>query len=121
MAMERKKYLTTRILDTHGRIGPFFAKEFLFVFLATTGLFFLILLVSSFIPLPESLLIKAPVGFLLLVGFIRFFLIKKITSPWYIHQWVLHYFLKPHSIIANSLVVKRFKLCFPIRPGKRNQ
>ena len=107
---ENNKLLSTRILDYHGKIGPFFFKEFLFVFLGCASLFFLVLLISLFIPNKGILLILIPGIFLLLVSVIRFVLIKRVTSPWYIHKWVSQRFLRPKHILADSTNTSKKKL-----------
>ena len=85
---EKEKLLSTRILDHHGKIGPFFFKEFLVVFLACVNLFFMVLLLSLFIEMHSSLLLVVPSAFLLFAGLIRFVIIQKITSPCYLHKWM---------------------------------
>ena len=107
--------MSTRVLDRHGRIGPFFFKEFLFVTLGCAILYFLILEVSLFVPLKKSLLIVLPASFLTLVSLVRFIFIKKVDSPWYIHKWVAYRFLMPQSIEANSFPRKKIKLCMLIK------
>ena len=86
--LEKDKLLSTRILDHHGKIGPFFFKEFLVVFLACVNLFFMVLLLSLFIEMNSSLLLVVPSAFLLFAGLIRFVIIQKITSPCYLHKWM---------------------------------
>ena len=85
---EKDKLLSTRILDHHGKIGPFFFKEFLVVFLACVSLFFMVLLLSLFIEMNSSLLLGIPSAFLLFAGLIRFVIIQKVTSPWYLYKWM---------------------------------
>ena len=82
---EKDKLLSTRILDHHGKIGPFFFNEFLIVFLACVSLFFIILLLSLFIEINSSLLLAMPSAFLLSIALIRFLIIQKVTSPYYIN------------------------------------
>jgi hypothetical protein len=113
--MEKGKLLTTRLLDTHGKIGPFFFTEFMVVFLGCASLYFLVLFVSLFIPLKGFLLIVVPVGCLLLVSLVRLICTRKIDSPWHVHRWVLYRFLQPGSIIADQLGSPVDKLCFPVR------
>jgi hypothetical protein len=103
---ENNKLLSTSILDHHGKIGPFFFKEFLFVFLGCACLFFLVLLLSIFTHVKGILLLLIPGAFLLLVGVTRFLLAKKVSSPWYIHKWVSQQFLRPKHILANSFPKK---------------
>ena len=103
----KSKLRSTRILDHHGKIGPFFFKEFLVVFLGCAGLFFLVLLCSLFIEIPSSLLLLVPGSFLLVVSLIRFVLIRKVTSPWYLHKWVANRWLKPKHIRADTLKKQR--------------
>ena len=98
---ENNKLISTSILDQQGKIGPFFFKEFIVVFLGCSSLFFMILLLSIFIKVHSILLLLIPGTFLLVVGLIRFMLSKKITSPWYLHQWVARRFLKPKHILAD--------------------
>ena len=104
---EKDKLLTTRILDHHGKIGPFFFKEFLVVFLACVSLFFMVLLLSLFIEMHSSLLLGIPSAFLLFAGLIRFVIIQKVTSPWYLHKWVANRWLKPKAIRADVMQVKK--------------
>jgi len=99
---ENNKLLSTSILDHHGKIGPFFFKEFLFVFLGCACLFFFVLLLSIFMQIKGILLLLIPGTFLLLVSLIRFLLAKKISSPWYIHKWVSRQFLRPEHILADT-------------------
>ena len=106
------KLLSTRILDTHGRIGPFFFKEFLVVFLGVVLLFFGIVFLDLFIPVKRILFIAVPGSFLILISLVRFVFIKKIDSPWYIHKWIAGYWLKPNSIKADSITNRHQKLCF---------
>jgi hypothetical protein len=113
--MEKGQLLSTRILDTHGKIGPFFFKEFLFVFLGFSLLFFSILVIDLFIHVKRSLLLGIPGTFLLLISLLRWVFIKKIDSPWYIHKWVAYRFFKPKSIIADSLSLHQNKICFLIK------
>jgi hypothetical protein len=112
--MEKGKLLTTRLLDTHGKIGPFFFKEFLVVFLGCASLYFLVLFVSLFIPLKGILVLGVPGVFLLLVSLVRIICTRKIDSPWHVHRWFLYRFLQPGSIIADQLGSPVDKLCFPI-------
>ena len=100
--MEKGALLTTKILDSHGKIGPFFFKEFIFVFLGCTALFFSVLLLSLLMPVKGILLIGLPAAFLLLISLVRFLVIKKIDTPWYIHKWIAYRFIRPQRIIANS-------------------
>ena len=104
---KHKELLSTRILDHHGKIGPFFFKEFLFVFLACTSLFFLVLGASLFMEIPSSLLLLVPGAFLFVVSLIRFVLIRKAASPWYLHKWVATRWLKPKHIRADTLKKQR--------------
>ena len=100
---EKYQLLSTRILDYHGKIGPFFFKEFLFVFLGCASLFFLVLLISLFMHIKGILLPFIPGTFLLIVSLLRFVFIKKVTSPWYLHKWVSQRFLRPKHILADTL------------------
>jgi len=109
--MKKGALLTTKILDSHGKIGPFFFKEFIFVFLGCTSLFFAVLLFSLFMPVPGILLIGLPAAFLLLISLVRLLVIKKIDSPWYIHQWIARRFIRPRHIIANTRS-SQSTLCF---------
>ena len=111
---EKEKLLSTRILDHHGKIGPFFFKEFLVVFLACVNLFFMVLLLSLFIDMNSSLLLVVPSAFLLFVGLIRFLIIQKVTSPWYLHKWVANRWLKPKHIRADVLKTKKIPTSTPI-------
>jgi hypothetical protein len=113
--MEKGKMMSTRVLDKHGRIGPFFFKEFLFVTVGCAILYFVILEVSLFVPLKKSLLIVLPLSCLALVSLLRFVFIKKVDSPWYIHKWVAYRFLVPQHIKADSFARKKFKLCLLIK------
>jgi hypothetical protein len=61
--MDRGQLLSTRILDTHGKIGPFLFKEFLFVFFRLYLLVLFILLLDLFIPVRRSLLVAVPGAF----------------------------------------------------------
>jgi hypothetical protein len=97
------KLLSTHILDHHGKIGPFFFKEFIFVFLGCTTLFFLVLLLSLFIHIKGILLLLIPSTFLILIGVIRLTLAKRVASPWYMHKWVSQRILRPKHILANTL------------------
>ena len=110
---EKDKLLTTRILDHHGKIGPFFFKEFLVVFLVCVSLFFIVLLLSLFIEVNSSLLLGAPTAFLIFVGLIRFLIIQKVTSPWYLHKWVANRWLKPQHIRADILKTKKIPVDTP--------
>jgi hypothetical protein len=110
---EKDKLLTTRILDHHGKIGPFFFKEFLFVFLVCVSLFFMVLLLSLFIEMNSSLLLVVPSAFLLFVGIIRFLIILKVTSPWYLHKWVANQWLKPKHSRADMLKTKKIPTSTP--------
>lgn len=103
----KDQLLSTRILDYHGKIGPFFFKEFLFVFLGCASLFFLVLLLSLFVHIKGILLLLIPGTFLLIVSVVRFVFIKRVTSPWYIHKWVSQRWLRPKHIRADTL--ERFK------------
>ena len=98
---DRNKLPSARLLDRHGKIGPFFFKEFLFVFLMCTSLFFLVLLASLFMEIPSSLLLLVPGAFLLLVSLIRFVFVRKAASPWYLHKWVANRLFKPKHIRAD--------------------
>jgi hypothetical protein len=108
-----RKLLTTRVLDEHGKIGPFFFKESLFLFAGTILLFFIMIYVDSLLHLKRIgfLLIVIPSSFLIVVSVIRFFFIKKIESPWYIHKWAANQFLYPRHI--NIKTNQPFKPCFP--------
>ena len=99
---ENNKLLSTSILDHHGKIGPFFFKEFIFVFLGCASLFFLVLLLSVFMYIKGILLLLIPGTFLLLIGLTRVLLAKKISSPWYIHKWFSQRFLRPKHILADN-------------------
>lgn len=94
------KLLSTPLLDQHGKIGPFFFKEFIFVFLGCAFLFFFVLLLSIVMAIQGILLLLIPGTFLVLIGLTRFLLAKKVSSPWYIHQWVSEQFLRPKHLIA---------------------
>ena len=104
--MATPKLLSASILDDHGKIGPFFFKEFLFVFLGCAGLFFAVLLLSVFVVINGILLLLIPGIFLALVGLVRFLLAKRITSPWYLHKWVAYRFLRPKHLTADQLFKK---------------
>jgi len=101
---ENYKLFSTSILDHHGKIGPFFFKEFIFVFLSCATLFFSVLLLSVFMYIKGILLLLIPGTFLIFVGLVRFVLAKRINSPWYMHQWVSRRFLRPRHILANTLL-----------------
>ena len=115
-----KKLLSTRILDHHGKIGPFFFKEFLFVFLACTSLFFLVLGASLFMDIPSSLLLLVPGTFLLVVSLIRFVLIRKAASPWYLHKWIANRWLKPKHMRADTLKKQRSAVLNMRTTSKKN-
>lgn len=103
--MASSNLLSAKILDHHGKIGPFFFKEFLFVFLGCACLFFSVLLLSVFVVVSGIMLLLVPGVFLVFVGLIRFLLSKRITSPWYLHKWVCAHFIKPKHIIADRLII----------------
>jgi hypothetical protein len=105
--MEKGQLRATPLLDTHGRIGPFFFKEFFVILLGVSFLFFAVLIVDLFTPVRKSLPILVPSSFLIIVAAIRLFFIKKIDSPWYMHTWVAYRFLWPKSIKADSFAIKR--------------
>lgn len=107
---ERDKLPSTRILDYHGKIGPFLFKEFLVVFLGCASLFFLVLLMSLFISIQGILLLLIPGVFLLLMSVIRFVLVKRVTSPWYIHKWLSRRFFRARHILANHVQTSKKKL-----------
>lgn len=98
--MERRAQLSTRILDYHGKIGPFFFKEFLFVFLGCTTLVLLMVVLSLLMEISISLFVVVPGSLLGVMGLIRFFLAKRISSPWYIQKWIAQHFLRPKHIVA---------------------
>ena len=104
---EKDKLLSTRILDHHDKIGPFFFQEFLVVFLACVSLLFMVLLLSLFIEMNSSLLLVVLSAFLLFVGLIRFVIIQKVTSSCYLHKWVANRWLKPKDIRADVLKTKK--------------
>ena len=110
---EKDKLLTSRILDHHLKIGPFFFKEFLLVFLACVSLFFIILLLSLFIEINSSLLLAMPSPFLLSIALIRFLIIQKVTSPYYMHKWVANRWLKPKDIRADVMKTKKMITSIP--------
>ena len=110
---EKDKLLTSRILDHHPKIGPFFFKEFLLVFLACVSLFFIILLLSLFIEINSSLLLTMPSAFLLSIALIRFLIIQKVTSPYYMHKWVANRWLKPKDIRADVMKTKKMITSIP--------
>ena len=87
------------------KIGPFFFKEFLFVFLGCASLFFLVLLLSVFMYVKGILLLLIPGTFLILVALVRLLFSKKISSPWYLHKWVSQRWLRPKHILADSLKI----------------
>ena len=99
-----RKLLSTSLFDHYGKIGPFFFKEFIFVFFGCAALFFSVLLLSVFMHIKGILLLLIPGIFLVLVGLVRFVLAKRINSPWYMHQWVSRRFLRPRHILANTLL-----------------
>ena len=101
--MAAPRLQSASILDHHGKIGPFFFKEFLFVFLGCACLFFAVLLVSVFVVIKGILLLLIPGLFLGLVGLLRFLLARHITSPWYLHKWVAARFLRPKHLSADRL------------------
>ena len=113
------KLLSTRILDNHGRIGPFFFKEFLVVFLGVVLLFVGVVVLDLFIPVKRILFIAVPGSFLVLISLVRLVFIKKIDSPWYIHKWMAGYWLKPTSIKSNFMYKRTKKLCF-LQKTKKN-
>ena len=110
---EKDKLFSTRILDHHGKIGPFFFNEFLIVFLACVSLFFIILLLSLFIEINSSLLLAMPSAFLLSIALIRFLIIQKVTSPYYMHKWVANRWLKPKDIRADLIKTKKMITSIP--------
>ena len=101
------KLLSAKILDHHGKIGPFFFQEFLFVFLGCACLFFTVLLLSVFIAVSGILLLLIPGLFLAAVGLLRLLIGKRINSPWYLHKWVSYRFLRPKHIIANQFLQRK--------------
>ena len=111
----RRKLRSTRLLDHHGMIGPFFFKEFLVVFLGCAGLFFSVLLLSLFVEVHSSLLLLVPGVFLLTVSLIRFVLIRNVASPWYLHKWIAHRWLKPKHIRADTLRKPRARRSEPTK------
>ena len=76
-----RKLLTTRVLDEHGKIGPFFFKESLFLFAGSIFLFFIMIYVDYFFHIKKIgfLLIVVPSSFLIIVSVIRFFSLKKLN------------------------------------------
>ena len=111
------KLLTTRVLNQHGKIGPFFFKEFIFVFLGTSCLFFLVLLLSIFVQIRGILLLLIPGAFLAIAGSIRLVFSKQVETPWYIHHWIALRGLQPRHIAPDQLLYKKHTL--PTRPNKQ--
>ena len=120
--MKKHPLLTTRILNEQGKIGPFFFKEFLFVFLGTCTLFFLVLLLSLFVQFSGILLLLIPGSFLGLLGSIRLLLRQQVQCPWYVHDWLAQRFFQPRHIVPDVLgAQKRSMARLPtkqLRPNK---
>jgi hypothetical protein len=119
--MERRRRLSTPILERHGKIGPFFFKEawlMLTIFIATgCGL----LIVGSFVYIPPVTLIGSLSAILLVLSLARSLFIKKIDSPWYIHAWMAHAFFSPQRILAHPFPFQGEKIDFLPRTKNREK
>ena len=74
----------------------------------------MVLLLSLFIEMNSSFLLLVPSAFLLFVGLIRFVIIQKVTTPYYLHKWVANRWLKPKHIRADVLKAKKIPTPTPI-------
>jgi hypothetical protein len=99
--MERKSRLSTPILDRHGKIGPFFVKEALLLLSVILSLCTLVVMVRGFLEIRFWVFLVSLSSCLLALSIVRFFFIKKIDSPWYIHRWIARKFISPKYIVGH--------------------
>lgn len=101
------KLKTTSILESHGKVGPFFLKEMLGILAVLTFLGLLMINLDIYFKIRFIYVVGVPVSFLSIITAIRYFFIKKITSPSYIYDWITHRFFWPRSIRGGSSSFKR--------------
>lgn len=100
--MNPRKLLSTRLLDQEGKVGPFFFQEFLVIFLVLMSLFITVLIGSLFFPIHGTMLILIPGIFMVVVGIARFLFKHRITSPWYLHQWIARKWIRPQHLVPGT-------------------
>lgn len=91
--MNRKRRISTPILEMHGKIGPFFFKEVLLLFVLSSSLFFILLILGTLFYIPFLVHIGIPISILIIFGMIRFVFVRRIDTPWYIHKWIANTFI----------------------------
>lgn len=96
------KLKTTSILDSHGKIGPFFLKEALVIGFVLFVLGFTMMILGSYFQIRSIVVFMVPFSFLSLVTISRYFFTKELTSPWYIQNWIALRLIWPKSILADS-------------------
>lgn len=98
---------TTSILESHGKVGPFFLKEMIGILAILIFLGLVMINLDIYFKIRFIYVIGVPVLFLSSLTAIRFFFIKKITSPWYVYDWIAYRFIWPRSIRGGSSSFKR--------------
>ena len=94
-----KKLINTKILEKHGKIGPFFYKEFLFIVLGAAMLFNIAILLNLIIDFHKSYAFIGPVLFAVIAAVWRFFN-KDTSNPWHIYELMSYYFFQPKHLDA---------------------
>ncbi len=104
-----KELKTTPILDDHAKVGSFFLKEFIYIALILGSLWVVMIILDSWFKIRGIYVFFVPLMFLSLTALVRYFLVKKITSPWYMHDFIARRFYWPRSIRGGSPDFKRKK------------
>jgi hypothetical protein len=94
-----KKLLSTKILDKHYKIGPFFYKEFVFVFAGSTILLNMMITINLFIKFSKIYVFLGPLIFITGAGLWRYFS-KEKGNPWYLQELVSYYLFQPTHLNA---------------------
>lgn len=110
--MDRKRRISTPILEMHGKIGPLFFKEILLLFVLSSSLFFILLILGNLIYIPFLVHIGISTSILIIFGIIRLVFIKRIDSPWYIHKWIANTFIISKRLKGGIFSPKEQELIF---------
>ncbi|MCP3660337.1 MAG: hypothetical protein GY830_08545 [Bacteroidetes bacterium] len=80
------KQISTQILNINGKIGPFYFKEFFFIFFSLVIQIFILLFLQWLFNISIFIVLAIPSIFLLVIFILRLF--ARGLDPWYLFEFI---------------------------------
>lgn len=96
-----KKLISTKIIENHPKVGPFFVKEFIMLIGVVMMAFNVFIILSLYINIPKLPVLVCLAIFIFMAGLWRHFN-KEKSNTWYLEE-VLSYYMQPKHLDAYKI------------------